>query len=322
MSLDNQAIEAAVTVANRCGVRLYGILHVPRDREPQPRTRHGVHILNPGLKNRVAPNRLNVKIARALSALGLPVLRSDPHGIGDSEGRLGNESARVMDLWLRIQEGVLVEDAITWNAFFSRRASLNGLTLVGQCGAGVTALLAAARDERVNRLVLIDTPFRTVPTAQEANLIAEDYASSGEILREGASGLLQWAKFKKLFTFQVNTRLYLRALASWLDDRLPGKRPSEKARIHERFNHPMAEAFRVLMKRSAQVCFLYAENDFSFREFSLDFQPNFLQDEKTKKKCALHVIPNANHIYTEPEWQRTLIDHICNWMLGPAEAMD
>lgn len=323
MLFHQQTIEEAVTLTNRQGARLYGILHVPNRREPLNGARHGVHILNPGLKNRVAPNRLNVKVARTLCNAGLPVLRSDPRGIGDSEGRIGSGNASVFDLWLKIQQGALVEDTIAWNDFFHRRAGLDGLTLVGQCGAGVTALLAAARDKRVNRLVLIDTPFRKVATCQGGHLIAEDYASSEDILREGVTSVLQWAKLKKLLTFRVNGRLYLRALASWLRQRLPGRPPGKQLSLHERFNHPMAEAFRVLMKRSAQVCFLYAENDFSVKEFSSDFQPNFLEgDNGAMERCALHIIPNANHIYTEIDWQQDLIGHIRRWMVRPTGTMD
>ncbi len=316
MLLQQQTIEEALTLSDRRGLRLYGILHVPNGGVQRKGARRGVHILNPGLKNRVAPNRLNVKIARALCAAGLPVLRSDPHGIGDSQGSLADGNASVLDLWLKIQRGAFVEDTITWNDFFCRRAGVDRLTLVGQCGAGVTALLVAARDRRVDRLVLIDTPFRTVPTAQEASLIAEDYADSAEILREGVGNVLRWGKLKRLLTLQVNWKLYLRALAAWLRIHFPGKASTSAEPVHKRFNQPMAEAFRLFMKRNraAEVCFLYAENDFSLREFSSDFAPRFVEaDAEARQRCRVHIIPQANHIYTEIPWQEELLAHIRQW---------
>lgn len=306
--------EDVVTLTNRSGQRLYGILHLPCSHSAHVGAR-GVHILNPGLKNRVAPNRLNVKIARTLCDLGYPVLRSDPRGIGDSEGQLGNGNAGVLDLWLKIQKGALVEDTLAWNDFFSRRAGLEGLTLVGQCGGGVTALLAAAKDKRVDRVVLIDTPFRTVPTEQETALISEAYNSSGEILREGFQNLFQANRLRKLLAFRVNWRLYLRALVFSIRDRIGLGPESARFEVHERFNWPMAEAFRLLLKRGAQICFLYAENDFSLKEFSSDFHPHFLEaDITSKQKCRVHIIPHANHIYTEPEWQSELFQQVRDWL--------
>ena len=77
--------EHIVTLRNSKNHELFGILHVPENAETLDR-KIGINLLNPGLKNRVAPNRLNVKIARKLCEAGYFVLRFDPFGIGDSEG--------------------------------------------------------------------------------------------------------------------------------------------------------------------------------------------------------------------------------------------
>ena len=84
------------------GHRLMGILHMPEDRV---RRNRGINLLSPGLKNRVAPNRMNVKMARILCEKGFPVLRFDPHGIGDSEGEIVRGERPVMNLWGLIREG-------------------------------------------------------------------------------------------------------------------------------------------------------------------------------------------------------------------------
>ena len=78
--------ERPVVIPGPNGAAMFGVVHEPvRPRVP----RVGVNLLNPGLKSRVAPNRLNVVLARHLARLGFFVLRFDPPGIGDSAGRMG-----------------------------------------------------------------------------------------------------------------------------------------------------------------------------------------------------------------------------------------
>src|SRR3569832_1787566 len=81
-----EALEKAVSFRNKKGQLLFGVLHLPETPKPGPRI--GINILNPGLKNRVAPNRINVKMARLLCESGVYVFRFDPFGIGDSDGEL------------------------------------------------------------------------------------------------------------------------------------------------------------------------------------------------------------------------------------------
>ncbi len=52
----------------------------------------GVIILNAGIIHRVGPNRLHVRMARALASLGFPVLRFDFSGQGDSGRRVDGPS--------------------------------------------------------------------------------------------------------------------------------------------------------------------------------------------------------------------------------------
>ena len=51
------------------------------------RDRPAVIILNAGVLHRVGPHRLHVALARRLAARGLPALRIDLAGVGDSPGR-------------------------------------------------------------------------------------------------------------------------------------------------------------------------------------------------------------------------------------------
>ena len=74
------------TLVFECGGRrLVGILTEPARRDPKL---PGALLLSPGLKHRVGPHRLHLKLARLYAGLGMPVFRFDYHGTGDSEGEL------------------------------------------------------------------------------------------------------------------------------------------------------------------------------------------------------------------------------------------
>ena len=96
-----------VSFANRNGILLRGMLH-----EPDPRQARGVCVLllSPGIKGRVGPHRLYLKIAERLVPMGFHVLRFDFYGLGDSEGEI--EEHLLSDMYNTIQSGRYVDDTI------------------------------------------------------------------------------------------------------------------------------------------------------------------------------------------------------------------
>ena len=149
-------MEEVVTFTNSEGKRLFGIVHIPNNTSSLSKTT-GVNLLNPGIKNRVAPHRLNVKIARQLCQEGFFVLRFDPAGIGDSEGELPLGKSMI-DTWGTIQRGLFVNDTQIANDYFLNNYNIESLIMIGNCGGAITALLTSKLDYRVNSIILIDVP--------------------------------------------------------------------------------------------------------------------------------------------------------------------
>src|SRR4030042_6277377 len=118
-------MEEPVTFKNKNGQKLFGIVHIP-EKSFNIEKKIGVNLLNPGIKYRVAPNRLNVKLARRLCQNGYYVLRFDPCGVGDSEGELPN-NIQVPDIWEKIQTGLFLEETIEANDFFYHQYNLGKL---------------------------------------------------------------------------------------------------------------------------------------------------------------------------------------------------
>lgn len=114
-----------------------------------------VVILNAGILHRVGPHRLHVRLARELAEHGVPTLRMDLPGIGDSrstepDASILEESVHAVAMALDTLEKMRV----------ARR-----FIAVGLCSGADHAFRIACADARVVGLVLID-PTRIFPTWQ------------------------------------------------------------------------------------------------------------------------------------------------------------
>ena len=240
-------MERAVSFRNKKGQRLFGILHLPEITTPLRRI--GVNILNPGLKNRVAPNRINVRIARMLCARGFPVLRFDPCGIGDSEGELAEGNELNMDLWGMIQRGAFVPDTLVANDFFVREARLDHLAIIGQCGGAMTAMLAAARDARVHGVILVDLPVRLLSSKLDIAELWLDTRTPDEMFREYLKKIFRARSWLNLVSmrsdFTTMKKVISRRFGARPDRDQPGGATS--AGVSDRFLWPLLEACETLL---------------------------------------------------------------------------
>lgn len=102
-------------------------------------------ILNSGVIHRVGANRLHVHLARDLASAGIPVLRFDLTGIGDSPNR-GDANQSILD--------TIMQDIRDVVDHVSGRTGR--VVLLGLCSGAAHALLYGARDPRLSGMVLLD----------------------------------------------------------------------------------------------------------------------------------------------------------------------
>ncbi len=142
-----------VSFPNRAGLLLRGILH-----EPDPSVARGVCVLllSPGIKGRVGPHRLYLKIAARLVPLGFHVLRFDYYGLGDSEGEISERA--LADMYVTIQGGRYVDDTIAAMDWAQQSLRISRFVGSGLCGGSLSALLTAERDSRIECLLGIGIP--------------------------------------------------------------------------------------------------------------------------------------------------------------------
>ena len=127
-----------VSFKNPEGLQLAGILHTPKSGmlgEVAVISCHGMLSSKDGIKHR--------RLAELLSACGLPVLRFDFAGMGESEGRMGD-----MTYTGRMRD-------ILWAVDYLGSLGVQRMGVFGSSLGGSVAILAAAREERITALATL-----------------------------------------------------------------------------------------------------------------------------------------------------------------------
>lgn len=317
--------EIPLTFRNRNGNILFGIVHVPQNPAFGKR-RYGINLTNPGIKYRIAPHRMNVKLARELCSQGYYVMRFDPEGIGDSEGELP-ENMEVADIWEKIQSGLLVDDTIRANDYFISEYGITDLTLIGNCGGAITALLAAAKDKRVNKLCLVDIP---IYLWNSTRTIADTAVQGGKkfdwLFSEYIKRIFRLSSWYRFISMKTDYRSLKRVLIEQIKKRLPATKNSgllpnnlEKLCGEGKLNRLFFESFRTVAENRKETLFILAGNDPGIEVFQTFFQNGYLKDMQKfaglDTFISIFVIPDANHIYTLNEWQSALTGKVSEWLM-------
>lgn len=139
------------------GQQLSGIFH-----SGAAAARTGVLVIVGGPQYRVGSHRQFVHLARHLSAQGVPVLRFDVTGMGDSEGNKRSFDSLDSDI------------AAAVDAFYRYSAGLDAVVLWGLCDGASAALIYAHTDARVKGLVLVN-PWLENNQAQAKAQVSDYY---------------------------------------------------------------------------------------------------------------------------------------------------
>lgn len=317
-------MEEPVTFYNKNGKRLFGVVHVP-EQVPIKTKRVGVNLLNPGIKYRVAPHRLNVKIARRLCQEGFYVLRFDPEGIGDSEGELPS-GQNMPEIWGSIQRGRYVDDTKLANDFFIKNYSVKKLILIGNCGGAITAALSAQKDDRVDSLILIDLPILLSGTDYSfVDKIVENREAVDFLFKEYMKRIFKASSWKNLINGKTDKKALKRVIQMKYQKLFQRSSNIEKISDAElsgnnpRINKLIFEAFESLIEQGKKVLFICAGGDIGTESFNIFFKERYLlPTNKYSNFVDTCVIEKANHIYTLTKWQESLINKISEWILEKA----
>lgn len=266
---------------------LYGILSVPEHAASR-----GVLILVGGPQYRVGSHRQFTLLARHLATHGVPVMRFDYRGMGDSDG-----SPRTF-------EEVTDDLSHAIDRFFKETSSLTELVIWGLCDAASAALFYAHKDVRVTGLVLLNPWVRT-----DAG-VAKTYLKHYYLARIFAPDF--WQKIREgKFDYAAAVRSVSQLVGKVVATRKKMANPSS-ADHESTFNiAPLPDRMLDGLSRfKGKVLLILSGNDLTAQEFS-----DLLKSSRKWQRILESVqiqrrdLPDANHTFSRKEWR----DQVATW---------
>ena len=299
-----------VSFTNARGERLHGMLH-----EPPAGTARGVCILllSPGIKGRVGPHRLYLKLAGPFAAAGFHVLRFDYYGLGDSEGALAE---RVMaDMYNSIQGGRYVEDTIAAMDWMAKHHGISRFVGSGLCGGSISALLTAQADHRVNSLLGIGLPSTLEGGAQNV----DRFMTRGQLKQEGRDYLRKFFRaesWRRFLSGKSGYGLIVRAIRELV---LPVKAkpaaPAGPGAVPDNANPLFAPAFRAMLEARRPILLHFSSGDRHRFNFGEKFEERYAEAiARIGHPYELNLIEDANHVLSEPRWIEQVLNASLHWL--------
>ena len=264
---------------------LCGILSLPEQASSR-----GVLIVVGGPQYRVGSHRQFTLLARYLAAHGVPVLRFDCRGMGDSEGAARTFEDFDDDLRCAVDR------------FFEEVPFLNDLVIWGLCDAASAALFHAYRDQRITGLVLLNPWVRTAQGAAKTYL-KHYYLTrlfEPEFWSKVWGGHFDYSKATRSLTKTVTQALSSRSLATTVKNVETTCNPENlPARMLDGLNH-----FK------GRVLLITSGNDLTAQEFL-----NLVKSSRKWQKLLISPrisrlnLSEANHTFSRREWR----DQVAAW---------
>jgi exosortase A-associated hydrolase 1 len=265
------------------GDTLVGIIHGTGAESPV-----GVLIVVGGPQYRVGSHRQFLLLARSLAAAGIPAMRFDYRGMGDSGGE-----ARSFEV---IDEDI--ERAI--DVFCEQRPELRTVVLWGLCDAASAILTYAYSDARVGALILSNPWVHTEQA--EARVRLKNYY----IQRLFSKGF-----WRKLFSGGLDVGDSWRSLVGYAAHAFGSVRAGEAKGRAESYVERMRGG---LARFGGPVFLILSGKDITadeFRQLAAGTDWSALCEEKGTEVVTL---PDANHTFARAEWRDAVADRTIAWV--------
>ena len=275
------------------GGRMFGILCRPAGRDAGT----AAIFINAGRDYHIGWAGMIVGQARAIAADGVASLRFDAGGIGDSHAA-PDASGEVLYSQDQVADVRAAIDQLEAMGF-------SRITLIGRCSGAYAALHAAVADNRVERVVMINTErFVWDPDERVEDALRYAHRSIGDF------GATLWKRdgFKRLLSGKLRVipagryiayRLWRQA-ATKLVPVLGGL--TKQGRMHRQVHGMM----RGLAKRGTRIGLVFSEGDLGLGEFHTYFGQSG-QKLAVYPLMSLAMVPDADHNFTHHGARRRLL---------------
>jgi pimeloyl-ACP methyl ester carboxylesterase len=252
------------------GNHLVGVLSLATD---VGNKRVGAILLNAGLVYRVGPNRLHVRMGRALAAAGISTLRMDQSGVGDST------SAQMQT------SGSVVADVKAAVDLLEQQTGVDKIFVFGICAGAVNSYKASLEDARIRGVVLLDGYlYRTWKTYPHYIL---------ERLRRG----INWRQLLDSSSREFMRRFRGSIAIGPAITFMTGSTPKSE----------YAAGLRLLSERGAVVSQIVSGDFLTHYSYADQFTDGFASYNLGSKVSA-DFFPEADHMFTAVRLQNQLIE--------------
>lgn len=282
------------------GHELIGMVHLPE----RAQARGMLAIVAGGPQYRGGVCRMQVQMARHLAAAGIPVMRFDYRGLGDSEGQF------------RGFQDVQADLAAAIRAFQAQVPGLQELVLWGGCDAASAVLINAWKFPQVTGIVL-GNPW--VHSAATGDVVAIKHYS--QRMRDKDFWLkllrLQYNPLPALLTLLRGALGRLRRAAS-------GQRAPGPAAIQDDPTAPFVPRMRNGLRRfNGDVLLLMSGRSLLSQEFDelLASDPGWQQALRSPRRVTRHDIPEGDQAFSSID-TRVEVNRVTRlWLLDAGAAL-
>ena len=255
--------------------------------------RRGVLIVVGGPQYRVGSHRQFALLARHLAEHGVPTLRFDYRGMGDSEGEV------------RTFERVGVDIRCAIDLFFDRTPGLKEVVIWGLCDAASAALFYAHQDVRVSGLVLVNPWVRT-----------EQGVARAHLRHYYVRRLFQASLWQKVARGEFNVRGAAAALGKFAFDAMGRGSSSGTVEGSPASEAPLPDRMEDGLRRfQGRVLLILSGNDLTAQEFkdavtrSRRWRRLLAGDRVTR-----YDLPEANHTFARRDWREQVVRWTEAWV--------
>lgn len=291
-------VEQRATTFGCRGAQLFSILTVPE----KPHSR-GVVVVVGGPQYRIGSHRQFYLLASHLAAAGIPVMRFDYRGMGDSEG----EMRSFEDVGEDIREAV--------GHFCDELPQIREVVLLGLCDGAAASAIHARADARVTGLILLNPWVRT--DAGQARAYLKHYY---------LGRLFERSFWRKVIEGKVDCRATIRSLLQqW---RVAGSRqrvpnrpvPVPPVGVVEKAAMPQLKelpqrVFDGLAQFNGQVLVALSGHDLTAREFEdLAGSSRAWKRLMAQPRIARIALPDADHTFSDSVIRGHLFGKLAGWL--------
>ncbi len=283
--------EQALTF-NCMGDWLYGVLSLP-----EQAISRGVLIVVGGPQYRAGSHRQFTLLARHLASHGIPAMRFDNRGMGDSTGAVRTFEDIGDDLRAAIDQ------------FMTAAPGLTEVVIWGLCDAASAALFYAHQDRRVAGLVLVNPWVRTELGAAKAYL--KHYylrrAIDPELWKKIIQGRFDYAGASRSLVTMVGTSLH-----SLKQPR--GAQASASDTGHSTSSLP-DQMYEGLSRFNGKILLALSGKDLTAQEFSALASGSRQWRQLLASREVKRVdFPEANHTFSRQDWRDQLACRTQEWL--------